>query len=215
MPGSFKDIHPPSSPSGRCRGTTGACSRWNRPNSPPGPHISSNDLVRTAFRAPDSSIVKSSIFADNDDCLRLIADGNAALGKIRSDRGLGGQGGPAAVLTRTLQEVTFRAEYEYDYGMRPWVARIDHLLSPLHLERLFLGRHKYAHFRVWYRDALSKYVQEMLLDPRTLSRPYLERTCSRSHCERPPQGRPELHYRDSQGVDPGTHSPPAPEHLEV
>jgi asparagine synthase (glutamine-hydrolysing) len=43
------------------------------------------------------------------------------------------------------------------------------------LERLFLGRHKYYHFRTWYRDALSNYVQEMLLDPRTLSRPYLQR----------------------------------------
>jgi asparagine synthase (glutamine-hydrolysing) len=43
------------------------------------------------------------------------------------------------------------------------------------LERLFLGRHKYSHFRVWYRDALAKYVQEMLLDSRALSRPYLER----------------------------------------
>src|SRR6202035_1223151 len=114
------------------------------------------------------------IFADNDDCLRLINDGNAALGKIRSDRGLGGKG-PSAVLTRTLLEVTFRAEYEYDYGMRQWVAGIDHLLSPLHLERLFLGRHKYYHFRVWYRDALSKYVQEMLLDSRTLARPYWDR----------------------------------------
>jgi asparagine synthase (glutamine-hydrolysing) len=45
-----------------------------------------------------------------------------------------------------------------------------------HFERLFLGRHKLFHFRVWYRDALSKYVQEMLLDPRTLSRPYLDRS---------------------------------------
>jgi len=143
--------------------------------SPRSPYLN-NDLVRTTFRAPDSSIVKSSIFADNNDCLRLIADGNAALGKIRSDRGLGGQGGPSGVLTRTFQEVTFRAEYEYDYGMRPWVARIDHFLSRLHLERLFLGRHKYSHFRVWYRDPLSNYVREMLLDPLTLSRPYLERT---------------------------------------
>ena len=41
--------------------------------------------------------------------------------------------------------------------------------SPLHLERLFLGRHKFYHFRVWYRDALVAYVREMLLDPRTLS----------------------------------------------
>jgi asparagine synthase (glutamine-hydrolysing) len=43
------------------------------------------------------------------------------------------------------------------------------------LERAFLGRHKFYHFRVWYRDALANYVRGMLLDSRTLSRPYLER----------------------------------------
>ena len=59
--------------------------------------------------------------------------------------------------------------------MPQWAARIDHLLSFVRLQRLFLGRHKFSHFRVWYRDALSGYVREMLLDPRTLSRPYLER----------------------------------------
>ena len=134
-----------------------------------------NDVVRTAFRAPDSSLVRGDIVADHSDALRLIADGNPALARIRSDRGIGGPGGIFGSLTRAYFEVTFRAEYEYDYGMRPSVARVDHLLSPLHLERLFLGRHKYYHFRVWYRDALSKYVQEMLLDPLTLSRPYVQR----------------------------------------
>ena len=59
--------------------------------------------------------------------------------------------------------------------MPEWLARIDHRLSAFRLERLFLGRHKFYHFRVWYRDVLSEYVREMLLDPRTLSRPYLER----------------------------------------
>ena len=44
-----------------------------------------------------------------------------------------------------------------------------------HLERIFLGRHKFYHFRVWYRDQLANYVREMLLDSRTLSRPYLQR----------------------------------------
>ncbi len=68
-----------------------------------------------------------------------------------------------------------KAEYAYDHGMPQWVSRIDHLFSPFHLERLFLGRHKYYHFRVWYRDALSEYVREILLDPRTLARPYLNR----------------------------------------
>jgi asparagine synthase (glutamine-hydrolysing) len=55
------------------------------------------------------------------------------------------------------------------------MARVDHALSPLRLDRLFLGRHKIFHFRVWYRDALAAYVRETLLDPRSLSRPYIER----------------------------------------
>jgi asparagine synthase (glutamine-hydrolysing) len=135
-----------------------------------------NDLVQTAFRAPNSAIVESDIFADNDDCVRLIADGNAALRRIRTDRGVAGaQGRVAAAVTRSLLEFTFKAEYAYDYGMPQWVARIDHLFSPFHFERLFLGRHKFNHFRVWYRDVLSDYVQEMLLDSLTLSRPYLDR----------------------------------------
>ena len=134
-----------------------------------------NDLVRTAFRAPNSDIVKSDIFEDNDDCVRLIADGDPVLRKIPTDRGLGVEGKWAG-LTRGWQEFTFKAEYAYDYGMPQWLAGIDHALAPLHLERLFLGRHKFCHFRVWYRDALASYVREMLLDPRTLSRPYIERS---------------------------------------
>ena len=143
--------------------------------SPRSPYLD-NDLVRTAFRAPNPSFVRRGLMADNDDCLRLIADGNPALRKVRTDRGLGGRGGPSAALWRLYLESTFKAEYEYDYGMPQWLVRADHLVSWCHLERLFLGRHKYYHFRVWYRDALSGYVRDMLLDPRTLSRPYLQRT---------------------------------------
>ncbi len=77
--------------------------------------------------------------------------------------------------SHAFQEFTFKAEYAYDYGMPQWVSRIDHSLAALKLQRLFLGRHKFLHYRVWYRDVLSKYVREMLLDPLTLSRPYIER----------------------------------------
>ena len=134
-----------------------------------------NDLVRTAFRAPHSSIVKSDLFEENHDCSRLIADGNPILQTIRTDRGLGGSQGWLRPITRTLLEFTFRAEYAYDYGMPQWLARIDHGLSFLHLDRLFLGRHKFCHYRIWYRDALANYIQEILLDPRSLSRPYIQR----------------------------------------
>jgi asparagine synthase (glutamine-hydrolysing) len=130
-----------------------------------------NDLVRTNFRAPESAC------KNNDLRLRLIGDGNPTLRRIRTDLGFGGSPGylPGAAIRR-FHHFTMKAEYAYDHGMPQWVARIDHLFSPFHLERLFLGRHKYYHFRVWYRDALSEYVREMLLDPRTLSRPYLDRS---------------------------------------
>lgn len=135
-----------------------------------------NDLVRTVFRAPKWEIATSDGNAKHDVCLRLIADGDAALRAIRTDRGLAGASGTlSAEIARQILEFSFRAEYAYDYGMPQWLAVIDHLASPVHLERLFLGRHKFYHFRVWYRDTLSTYVREILLDPRTLGRPYLDR----------------------------------------
>lgn len=129
-----------------------------------------NELVKTVFRAPKITL------SNNDISLRLIQDGNPALRRIRTDRGLAGNSGRiASAVCREYLEFTFKAEYAYDYGMPQWVAKVDHALSGFHLERLFLGRHKFYHFRVWYRDALANYVREMLLDSRTLSRPYLQR----------------------------------------
>jgi asparagine synthase (glutamine-hydrolysing) len=129
-----------------------------------------NNLIRTVFRAPDSAL------AGSEDSLRLIADGKRDLLRIPTDRGLAGERGRiSAAVHRGFLEFLFKAEYAYDMGMPQGVARIDHAFSAFHLERLFLGRHKALHFRVWYRDALAGYVREMLLDPRSLSRPYIER----------------------------------------
>jgi asparagine synthase (glutamine-hydrolysing) len=133
-----------------------------------------NDLVQTVFRAPQSALATS--FS-----LRLIADGSDALARIPTDRGYVGYGSNLLhSLSHQYLELTAKAEYAYDYGMPQWVAKADHLLAPFHVEKLFLGRHKFYHFRVWYRDALSDYIREMLLDERTLSRPYLQRQTAES-----------------------------------
>ena len=127
-----------------------------------------NDLVSLMYQAPPELILSEY------PSFRLIADGKAQLARIPTDRGLLYR--PIPVITQShhiYQEFTAKAEYAYDYGMPQWLAGIDHMLAPLHLERLFLGRHKFYHFRVWYRDILSKYLKDILLDPRTLNRPYL------------------------------------------
>jgi asparagine synthase (glutamine-hydrolysing) len=123
-----------------------------------------NDLVRTVYQAPGS------IEANARARLQLIRDGNPELAAFRSDRGSGGLN---SVLTHWFLEFFFKAEYAYDMGMPQWMAQIDHSFSALHLERIWLGRHKPFHFRVWYRDQLAGYVREMLLDSKSLSRPYV------------------------------------------
>lgn len=128
-----------------------------------------NELVELAFRGP------ASLAASNATSLRMIHNGNEQLGKLGTDRNLAfGSDAILGRLKHLVQELTFRGEYAFDYGMPHWLAKLDNALRPLHMERAFLGRHKFYHFRVWYRDALSEYVKAMLLDPRTLSRPYID-----------------------------------------
>lgn len=127
-----------------------------------------NDLVKTVYRAPGAH----ALGVNEKARLQLIQDGSPALARLRTDRGIGGLN---SKFTRLFLEFFFKAEYAYDRGMPHWMARIDHLFAPFHLERIWLGRHKPFHFRVWYRDHLQNYVREMLLDNRSLARPYVTR----------------------------------------
>ena len=128
-----------------------------------------NDIVALAFQMP------AELATGIEAPLRLIADGNPALSRIPTDFGVVWRSSPVAEKARHLYHAfTFKAEYAYDHGMPHWLARLDHILAPLHPERLFLGRHKFYHFRVWYRDELSQYLKEILLDPMTRNRPYLD-----------------------------------------
>ena len=129
-----------------------------------------NGLVETIFRAP------SAVLSNNDVTFRLIADGSHTLSRLATDRGLAAhRKGVRAALSHAYQEFTFKAEYAYDYGMPHALARLDAALRPLRLERIFLGRHKFYHFRFWYRTILAKYVKEMLLDRTTQARPFWRR----------------------------------------
>ena len=129
-----------------------------------------NDMVRMAYRSPVAALASSEI------SWRLIADGDRDLLNIPTDRGASaGHGRMRDATSHAFQEFLFKAEYAYDMGMPQWLARLDHALAFCRFERLFLGRHKPFHFRVWYRDALANYLREMLLDSRSLSRPWVER----------------------------------------
>jgi len=127
-----------------------------------------NDLVGLMYRAPRHLVLSK------EPSFRLIAEGNEALGRLPTDRGLRYKPIPVASrVQNSYQEFTAKAEYAYDYGMPQWLARLDRTVSSLRLERLFLGRHKFCHFRIWYRDQLAECLKELLLDRRSRERPWL------------------------------------------
>jgi asparagine synthase (glutamine-hydrolysing) len=128
-----------------------------------------NNLVSLMYQAPQE------FFLSEERSLRLIADGNMDLARVPTDRGLLHRPIPVISKLQHMYAVfSSKAEYAYDYGMPQWLASIDGMLAPLHLENLFLGRNKFYHFRVWYRDKLSQYLKDILIDSRTRNRPYLD-----------------------------------------
>jgi asparagine synthase (glutamine-hydrolysing) len=130
-----------------------------------------NELMRVLYRAP------AGVLRDNDLRVRLIREGNPELAKVRTDLGFAGRGGAIASLcSQQLHRATMRAEYACEHASPRWLANLDRTVLGGQLERTFLGRHKFAHFSLWYRGELANYVRDMLLDNRTLSRGYVDRS---------------------------------------
>lgn len=73
------------------------------------------------------------------------------------------------------RELLFKIEYYFSYGMPHWLAKVNNTISFLNLEYLFLERNKYYNMRRYFRYELADYVKEILLDDRTLNRPFINR----------------------------------------
>jgi asparagine synthase (glutamine-hydrolysing) len=128
-----------------------------------------NALVSLAYRIPPTLV------GSPKPALHVVASGSPELARVPTDRGVEISPTPVlSALRATACQLSAKAEYAFDYGMPQWLARLDRWMAPPGLERAFLGRHKFYHFRVWYRDRLARYLKEILLDPRALSRPYLD-----------------------------------------
>lgn len=127
-----------------------------------------NDLIALVYRAPYEAVMSDEI------SLRLVRDGSKELSTVITNRGVGDASGSLIAKARQrLYEILRWAEMGYDYCMPQWLSPVDRCLAPFHPERIFLGRHKFYHFRIWYRDELSHYIKEVLLDRSTLRRPHV------------------------------------------
>ena len=121
---------------------------------PRSPYLN-NEVVALAYRAPPELATSAGPLLD------LIAAGNPILDTVGTDRALRRRRLPVVTkLATTWQEFTAKAEYACDYGLPAWLTPVDRTLGGLHWDRLFLGRHKFYHFRTWYRHELANHLRE-------------------------------------------------------
>ena len=129
-----------------------------------------NDFVKLMYKAPKD--VRTSIEIP----LQLIEDNNPDLRKIMTDRGTCGNSNYIiGKLTKLFYYLLFKSEYTYLFELPHLFTKIDSLLKPININKLLVGRYKFEHYRIWFRDRLSDYIQNVLLDDRTLNRPYYNR----------------------------------------
>ncbi|WP_435550564.1 hypothetical protein [Desulfobacterium sp. N47] len=135
-----------------------------------------NDFLNVMYRAPKNIGNFGTEFE-----LNLIAKSKPELMAIPTTGSYGGNypwliaKGVKTALKMMLILDKIHTREQLPYGMTHIVGRLDYLLSPLHLDRLVMGFAEFRRYRTWFRDQLSGYLQEILLDDRTLSRPYWNR----------------------------------------
>ena len=121
-----------------------------------------NDLVALMYRAP-AGMPRQNLSLD------LIERGNPKLRRLPTDTG------NASLLRGWFMQALFKADYCYKSGMPQWLERIHSVLGPFQPEKLLIGIHRFAHPRVWIRKELASYIEDILLDPLTLRRPYFNK----------------------------------------
>ena len=135
------------------------------------------DLIRLLYQTPEKYIHGP----DRAFQWKLIERYHPQLYAIMTDKGLSGRTLPLrylpiSILYKTLNSIDFKYNSEYlASGRHHLIARLDALFTPLHPENFIAGYCNFRHYRLWFRTYLSEYVQEMLLDDRTLNRPYWDK----------------------------------------
>ncbi len=121
------------------------------------------DLVNLIYQTPNSGL------AGKELARSLIQFGNPKLASLPTDTG------NASPLWGWFSQFLFKADYCYKSGMPQRLERIHYALGPFQPEKLIRGVHRFAHYRIWYRNELASYLRDTLLNTRAASRPFVNK----------------------------------------
>lgn len=131
-----------------------------------------NDFIHVLYQAPPDFLESYEFH------IALMKRANPKYLEIMTDKGMGREYGTVRnMLAKQYYHIIGMADkiYTWDripYSLTHWVARFDHLLKPLHVDALVKGHAYFRHYRTWFRDELSQYLKDLVLDNKTLQRPY-------------------------------------------
>lgn len=136
-----------------------------------------NDFIRVLYKAPELPPDFGIKFE-----LSLIARCKPELMNIPTTGSHGGKGlKPIAELKRLwiLSLMMIDKAYNHEdlpYNLTHAFAKIDkNIITPLHLDYIISGHAEFRRYRRWYRDELSGYIKDILLNEKTLTHPYWNR----------------------------------------
>lgn len=136
-----------------------------------------NDFIRVLYRAPELPPDFGIKFE-----LSLIARCKPELMNIPTTGTHGGKGIKAIaelkrlwILSLMMLDKAYNHE-DLPYNLTHAFAKIDKkIITPLHLDHIISGHAEFRRYRRWYRDELSGYIKDILLNEKTLTRPYWNR----------------------------------------
>jgi asparagine synthase (glutamine-hydrolysing) len=117
-----------------------------------------NNLIKLVYQAPPR------LLKDEKLSIAIISRYNPNLLKIPTDRGLLGFGTRLGGKVRKFRrEVLIKAEYFASHGMPNWLTAISRYSLGRFLEKSFLGRDKFQHFRLWTEKRFADYIADVLI----------------------------------------------------
>lgn len=114
-----------------------------------------NELVALAYRAPES--LRASPLLP----WSVVQNNQQALSCVPTDMGVAATGFRLAGVPRQIaSKAVCKLDYLYAEGLPHWLSRFDDFFDQVGSGLRLFGRHKFLHYRKWFRRELADYVNE-------------------------------------------------------
>ena len=121
-----------------------------------------NEIVALAYRAPES--LRGSPLP----AWSVVRNNNHSLSRIPTDMGIVAKASTLGMAPRRIfSKAVCKLDYLYAEGLPHWLSSFDRLFDLVDSRARLFGRHKFLHYRKWFRRELADYIAGTLKEVQT------------------------------------------------